>query len=54
MRQLEHEIGTLERKLRNEAQFNRKVELRRSLKIKQVSLADLTSQMPGAIPGTKD
>ncbi len=54
VRQLEHEIGTLERKLRNEAQFNRKVELRRSLKIKQVSLADLTSQMPGAIPGTKD
>lgn len=54
VRQLEREIGTLERKLRNEAQFNRKVELRRSLKNKQGSLADLTSDTPGAMPDTKN
>lgn len=35
---LEREIKTLERKLRNEKQFNRKVELRRILKTKQVQL----------------
>ena len=53
-RQLEREIGTLERKMRNEPQLNRKVELRRALKTKQGSLADLTSQTLGAIPRTKN
>lgn len=53
-RQLEREIGTLERKIRNEAQLNRKVDLRRSLKTKQRSLADLTSQTRGAMPRTKN
>ena len=51
-RQLEREIGTLERKIRNEPQLNRKLELRRALKTKQRSLVDLTSQTPGAMPGT--
>lgn len=53
-RQLEREIGTLERKILNEPQLNRKVELRRALKTKQGSLADLTSQRPGAMPRTKN
>lgn len=53
-RQLEREIGTLERKIRNEPQLNRKVEWRRALKTKQGSLADLTSQTPGAMPRTKN
>ena len=53
-RQLEREIGTLVRKIRNEPQLNRKVELRRALKTKQGSLADLTSQTPGAMPSTKN
>ena len=35
---LEREITTLERKLRTERQFNRKVELRRTLKTKQAQL----------------
>lgn len=35
---LEREIKTLERKLRTETQFNRKVELRRTLKTKQAQL----------------
>jgi len=35
---LEREIKTLERKLRTEKQFNRKVELRRTLKAKQAQL----------------
>ncbi|WP_026077250.1 DUF4391 domain-containing protein [Brevibacterium senegalense] len=35
---LEREIKTLERKLRNEKQFNRKIELRRTLKTKQTQL----------------
>ncbi len=35
---LEREIKTLERKLRTERQFNRKVELRRTLKTKQAQL----------------
>lgn len=37
-RKLEREIAALERKLRNEPQLNRKVELRRTLKIKQAEL----------------
>lgn len=38
---LEREIKTLERKLRAEKQFNRKVELRRTLKTKQAQLTAL-------------
>ena len=53
-RQLEREIGNLERKIRNEPQLNRKVEWRRALKTKQRSLADLTSPTPGAMPCTKN
>lgn len=40
-RKLEREIAALERKLRNEPQLNRKVELRRTLKDRQAALADL-------------
>lgn len=43
VRSLEREIAALERKLRNEPQLNRKVELRRTLKTKQAALVDLTS-----------
>ncbi len=43
VRKLEREVATLERKIRTEPQLNRKVELRRALKTKQVTLADLTS-----------
>ncbi len=42
-RKLEREIAALERKLRNEPQLNRKVELRRALMTKQAALAGLTS-----------
>lgn len=42
-RKLEREIVALERKLRNEPQLNRKVELRRTLKAKHATLADLAS-----------
>lgn len=38
---LEREINALERKLRNEPQLNRKVELRRELKDRQAALANL-------------
>ncbi|WP_326831560.1 DUF4391 domain-containing protein [Arthrobacter sp. BL-252-APC-1A] len=38
VRKLEREIATLERKLRTEPQLNRKIELRRTLKIKQAEL----------------
>ncbi len=40
-RKLEREIAALERKLRNEPQLNRKVELRKALKEHQVALAAL-------------
>lgn len=53
-RQLDREIGNLERKIRIEPQLNRKVELRRALRTKQRSFADLTSQRPGAMPRTKN
>jgi hypothetical protein len=46
VRSLEREIAALERKLRNEPQLNRKVELRRILKTKQAMLVDLTSPTP--------
>ena len=45
-RKLDREIAALERKLRNEPQLNRKVELRRTLKTKQATLAVLTSITP--------
>lgn len=41
VRRLEREVASLERKLRNEQQFNRKVELRRTLKSKQHELTEL-------------
>lgn len=41
VRKLEREISTLERKLRNEPQLNRKIELRRELKDRQAALAAL-------------
>lgn len=41
VRNLEREISALERKLRNEPQLNRKVELRRELKDRQATLAAL-------------
>jgi hypothetical protein len=40
-RALEREVGALERKLRNEPQLNRKVELRRTLRAKRSDLAQL-------------
>ena len=40
-RRLEREIAALERKLRTEPQFNRKIELRRTLKTKQAELDSL-------------
>lgn len=42
VRKLEREIAALERKLRNEPQLNRKVELRRTLRARQAELAKLT------------
>ncbi|YAL84518.1 DUF4391 domain-containing protein [Dermacoccaceae bacterium W4C1] len=42
MRALEREVAALERKLRNEPQLNRKVELRRTLRAKKSDLARLT------------
>ena len=43
VRALEREVAALERKLRNEPQLNRKVELRRTVRAKQADLAELTS-----------
>ena len=51
IRSLEREIAALERKLRNEPQLNRKVELRRTLKTKQAMLVDLTSPIPSPAAG---
>ena len=51
VRSLEREIAALERKLRNEPQLNRKVELRRTLKAKQAMLVELTSPIPSPAPG---
>lgn len=53
VRKLEREVATLERKIRTEPQFNRKVELRRALKTKQAMLADLTNA-PSPKPGTNN
>lgn len=43
---LQREITGLQRKLRNEPQFNRKVELQRLLKTKEATLVGLTSPTP--------
>lgn len=51
VRALESEIAALERKLRNEPQLNRKVELRRTLKTKQATLVELTSPTPSPAAG---
>jgi hypothetical protein len=45
-RKLEREIATLERRLRNEPQFNRKVELRRQLNDRIGALDPLTNPTP--------
>lgn len=54
VRSLEREIAALERKLRNEPQLNRKVELRRTLKTKQAVLVDLTSATDGPPAGNRN
>ncbi len=51
LRSLEREIAALERKMRNEPQLNRRVELRRTLKTKQAMLVDLTSRTPSPATG---
>lgn len=51
VRALEREIDALERKLRNEPQLNRKIELRRSLKTKQATLVQLASPTPSPVAG---
>ncbi|MBA2725903.1 MAG: DUF4391 domain-containing protein [Actinobacteria bacterium] len=51
VRSLERQIAALERKLRNEPQLNRKIELRRTLKTKQAMLVELTSPAPSPAPG---
>jgi hypothetical protein len=52
VRKLEREIATLERKIRTEPQLNRKIELRRTLKTRQATLADLTGPTPSPKSGT--
>jgi hypothetical protein len=54
VRQLEREIGALERRMRNEPQLNRKVELHRTLKTKQASLAALISHTSSATTATRN
>jgi hypothetical protein len=54
VRMLEREVATLERKIRTEPQLNRKVELRRALKAKQATLANLTSPTPSPTSDTKN
>jgi hypothetical protein len=51
VRSLEREITALERKLRNEPQLNRKVDLRRALKAKQSALAELMRPAPSPASG---
>lgn len=45
-RRLEREIVTLERKLRNEPQLNRKIELRKQIKERTALLTELTDPVP--------
>lgn len=54
VRSLEREIAALERRLRNESQLNRKVEIRRTLKTKQAALEDLTSATDGPTMGNRN
>lgn len=42
-RKMQHELAALQKQIRNEPQFNRKVELHRALKTKQATLTNLTS-----------
>lgn len=49
-RKLEREIATLQKRLRAEPQFNRKVELRRELKARAEGLAGLTDPAPPGAP----
>lgn len=51
---LEREIASLKRKLRNEPQLNRKVELRRTLKIKQATLVEMTSAPNSPAPSNRN
>jgi hypothetical protein len=52
-RKLEREVAALERKIRNEPQFNRKVELRRELRTKQAMLAEVANAA-SSTTGMKD
>jgi hypothetical protein len=54
VRRLDREIDALERKIRNEPQLNRKVELHRVLRTKQASLAAVTSQTKSPAAGAKN
>lgn len=45
-RKLQREIAALEKKLRNEPQLNRKIELRRQLQDREAALAELTDPAP--------
>ncbi len=45
-RKLQREIDALERKLRNEPQLNRKIELRRQLKEREAALTELSDPAP--------
>lgn len=51
VRKLEREITALERKLRNEPQLNRKVEMRRNVRAKKAKLAELISTTTSPTPG---
>jgi len=51
IRKLEHDIAGLEQKMRRERQLNRKVELRRTLRLRTAELADLTAT---SAPKSKD
>jgi hypothetical protein len=53
VRKLERGIAALERKIRTEPQFNRKVELRRALKAKQAMLVELMSPTQSPKSNTK-
>lgn len=50
LRALERDIAALKRKIRNEPQLNRKVNLRRTLKTKQATLVELSSPTPSPPP----
>lgn len=54
VRKLERQVSALEQKMRTEPQLNRKIELRRALKTKHATLADLTSSTPSPKQGTKN